>query len=76
MHYIRYFISNKSNLKVLRTIENQAPIYHELMRRGEKLRSSPNAPQFLEKEMKRLEEMWIDTSEKAKIRLDLLQSKL
>ncbi|RXG72762.1 hypothetical protein Avbf_05130 [Armadillidium vulgare] len=60
--------------KVLRTIENQAPIYHELMRRGEKLRSSPNAPQFLEKEMKRLEEMWIDTSEKAKIRLDLLQN--
>ncbi|KAF2369154.1 Spectrin repeat [Trinorchestia longiramus] len=60
--------------KVLRTIENQAPIYNELMKRGAKLKSNPNAPSFLEKEINRLETEWKTTNEKAKIRLDMLNN--
>lgn len=60
--------------KVIRTIENQGPIYNELMRRGERLKSDPNAPEFLEREMKKLEELWKDANEKSKIRLELLNS--
>ncbi|XP_050728226.1 muscle-specific protein 300 kDa-like [Eriocheir sinensis] len=60
--------------KVLRTIENQAPIYNELMRRGQKLKSNPNAPSFLEREIKKLEETWKDTNEKAQLRIALLNS--
>lgn len=59
--------------KVLRTIENQAAAYNELMKRGNKLKSNPNAPQFLEKEIAKLEETWKDTIEKAKVRMQLLQ---
>ncbi|KAK8749161.1 hypothetical protein OTU49_015707, partial [Cherax quadricarinatus] len=58
--------------KVLRTIENQAPIYNELMRRGLKLKANPNAPSFLEREIKKLEETWKDTNEKAQERINLL----
>lgn len=58
--------------KVLRTIENQAPIYQELMRRGAKLKSNPNAPSFLEREIAKLEETWKDTNEKAQERIELL----
>lgn len=58
--------------KVLRTIENQAPIYNELMKRGAKLRANPNAPSFLEKEIDKLAETWKDTNEKAHIRIELL----
>lgn len=61
--------------QVIKTIENQGPIYTELMKRGQKLRSHPSAPAFLEKEMKRLEEAWKETNVKAKERLELLQSK-
>lgn len=43
------------------------------MKRGAKLKSNPNAPSFLEKEIVRLETEWKDTNEKAKIRLDMLQ---
>merc|ERR1711874_190416 len=46
--------------------------FQELMKRGQKLRANPNAPEFLEKEMKRLEETWKDTNEKARARLDML----
>jgi len=60
--------------KVLRTIENQAPIYNELVRRGQKLKSNPNAPSFLEREIKKLEETWKDTNEKAQERITLLNS--
>ncbi|KAK4326129.1 hypothetical protein Pmani_003317 [Petrolisthes manimaculis] len=60
--------------KVLRTIENQAPIYNELVRRGQKLKSNPNAPSFLEREIKKLEETWKDTAEKAQERIALLNS--
>jgi len=60
---------------VLRTIENQATIYNELMRRGEKLKSNPNAPSFLEKEISRLDAEWTETSAKAKERLDSLQGR-
>lgn len=58
--------------KVLRTIENQAPIYNELMKRGAKLKSNPNAPSFLEREIAKLEETWKDTNEKAQLRIELL----
>ncbi|XP_042224638.1 dystonin-like isoform X2 [Homarus americanus] len=58
--------------KVLRTIENQSPIYNELMKRGQKLKANPNAPSFLEREIKKLEETWKDTNEKAQIRISLL----
>ncbi|XP_018019630.1 muscle-specific protein 300 kDa isoform X2 [Hyalella azteca] len=60
--------------KVLRTIENQASIYNELIKRGAKLRSNPNAPSFLEKEIDRLETEWKETNEKAKIRLEMLNN--
>ncbi|XP_069172218.1 muscle-specific protein 300 kDa-like [Procambarus clarkii] len=60
--------------KVLRTIENQASIYNELMRRGLKLKANPNAPSFLEREIKKLEETWIDTNEKAQIRIAMLNN--
>ncbi|XP_066974505.1 muscle-specific protein 300 kDa-like isoform X2 [Macrobrachium rosenbergii] len=60
--------------KVLRTIENQAPIYNELMKRGAKLKANPNAPSFLEREIAKLEETWKDTNEKAQLRIDLLNS--
>ncbi|XP_068218140.1 muscle-specific protein 300 kDa-like [Palaemon carinicauda] len=60
--------------KVLRTIENQAPIYNELMKRGAKLKANPNAPSFLEREIAKLEETWKDTNEKAQQRIDLLNS--
>lgn len=58
--------------KVLRTIENQATIYNELMKRGAKLKSNPNAPSFLEKEIVRLTTEWQETNVKAKERLDML----
>jgi len=58
--------------KVLRTIENQAVIYNELMRRGAKLKANPNAPSFLEKEITKLEEEWKKVNARAKERLDLL----
>lgn len=60
--------------KVLRTIENQASTYNELKKRGAKLRANPNAPSFLEKEISRLEAEWIETNEKAKLRLELLNA--
>ncbi|XP_042891575.1 uncharacterized protein LOC122266063 [Penaeus japonicus] len=60
--------------KVLRTIENQAPIYNELMKRGAKLKANPNAPSFLEREIAKLEETWKDTNEKAQLRIELLNS--
>ncbi|XP_071525118.1 muscle-specific protein 300 kDa-like [Panulirus ornatus] len=60
--------------KVLRTIENQAPIYNELMRRGQKLMSNPNAPSFLEREIKKLEEAWKETNEKAQERINMLNN--
>jgi len=59
--------------KVLRTIENQAVIYNELMKRGAKLKANPNAPSFLEREIGKLEAEWKNVNEKAHIRLDLLQ---
>jgi len=59
--------------KVLRTIENQHVIYDELMKRGAKLKSNPNAPSFLEKEIGKLETDWKETNEKAKGRLTMLQ---
>jgi len=59
--------------KVLRTIENQAVIYNELMRRGAKLKANPSAPNFLEKEITKLEEEWKKVNARAKERLDLLQ---
>jgi len=59
--------------KVLRTIENQHVIYDELMKRGAKLKSNPNAPSFLEKEIGKLEAEWMETNEKAKGRLTMLQ---
>jgi len=59
--------------KVLRTIENQAIIYNELMKRGAKLKANPSAPTFLEKEISKLEEEWKKVNVKAKERLDLLQ---
>jgi len=59
--------------KVLRTIENQAVIYNELMRRGAKLKANPSAPNFLEKEISKLEEEWKKVNARAKERLDLLQ---
>ena len=43
------------------------------MKRGAKLMSNPNAPSFLEKEINKMETEWKETSEKAKIRLDMLQ---
>ena len=46
------------------------------MKRGNKLKSNPNAPQFLEKEIAKLEETWKDTIEKAKVRMQLLQGQL
>jgi len=60
--------------KVLRTIENQAVIYNELMRRGAKLKANPNAPSFLEKEITKLEEEWKKVNARAKERLDLLHN--
>lgn len=60
--------------KVLRTIENQAVIYNELMKRGAKLKANPNAPSFLEREIGKLEAEWKDVNEKAHVRLELLQS--
>merc|ERR1712212_918484 len=60
--------------KVLRTIENQAVIYNELMKRGAKLRANPNAPSFLEREIGKLETEWKEVNEKAHVRLELLQS--
>ena len=63
------------NFQVLRTIENQAAAYNELMKRGAKLKANPNAPQFLEKEIAKLEETWKDTVEKAKVRMQLLQGR-
>jgi len=59
--------------KVIRTIENQAVIYNELMRRGAKLKANPNAPNFLEKEITKLEEEWKKVNARSKERLDLLQ---
>jgi len=59
--------------KVLRTIENQAVIYNELMKRGAKLKANPSAPPFLEKEIGKLEAEWQLVNEKAKERLALLQ---
>jgi len=60
--------------KVLRTIENQHHIYTELTKRGLKLKSNPAAPEFLAKEMARLEEMWKTANEKARERIDLLNA--
>lgn len=61
--------------QVLRTIENQAPIYNELKRRGQKLMANPNAPSFLEREIKKLDETWKDTNQKAQERISLLNCK-
>ncbi|KAG7167418.1 putative Spectrin repeat-containing protein 1 [Homarus americanus] len=41
-------------------------------KRGQKLKANPNAPSFLEREIKKLEETWKDTNEKAQIRISLL----
>uniref|UniRef100_A0A2P2HZN4 Chromosome partition protein Smc-like n=1 Tax=Hirondellea gigas TaxID=1518452 RepID=A0A2P2HZN4_9CRUS len=60
--------------KVLRTIENQATIYNDLMKRGNKLKNNPNAPSFLGKEIEKMETMWKDTNEKARLRVDMLQN--
>jgi len=59
--------------KVLRTIENQHVIYDELMKRGAKLKSNPNAPSFLEKEIAKLTAEWEETNQKGRGRLTLLQ---
>jgi len=59
--------------KVLRTVENQAVIYNELMRRGAKLQANPSAPSFLAKEIAKLEAEWKNVNEKAHQRLELLQ---
>jgi len=59
--------------KVLRSIENQAVIYNELMRRGAKLKANPSAPSFLEKEIAKMEAEWLNVNQKAKERLTLLQ---
>jgi len=60
--------------KVLSTIEKQNHIFQELMKRGLKLRSNPAAPEFLAKEIAKLEEMWKTANEKARERIDLLNA--
>lgn len=60
--------------KVLSTIEKQHHTYTDLMKRGLKLKSNPSAPEFLAKEIARLEEMWKTTNEKARERIDLLNA--
>jgi len=54
--------------KVLNQLENKRKMVMDFISKGEKLMEDPNCPKFLDGHVKKLQEAWNDTNEKAQTR--------
>ncbi|XP_040569688.1 muscle-specific protein 300 kDa isoform X1 [Lepeophtheirus salmonis] len=59
--------------KSLTQLETKRNVVKELIGKGKQLLENPDKPKFLDSHVKRIEEGWDDTKEKASARLQLLQ---
>merc|ERR1712224_1104289 len=60
--------------KSLSQLETKRAVVKELIAKGKQLLENPDKPKFLDSHVKRIEEGWDDTKDKAQSRLTLLQS--
>merc|ERR1712002_1153964 len=60
--------------KALNQLETKRAVVKDLIAKGKQLLENPDKPKFLEGHVKRIEEGWDDTKEKAQNRLQLLQN--